>query len=97
MEGETATAIVNRWLVTDPKNAERLRTFYRTQGVEGLRSAAEAYITGTAGVSGIAETLLRWGVAHGPQLSTRDNVLKWICQQVDWGRVGSGLADGAVG
>ncbi len=96
MDDETASAIVTRWLATDPENAERLRTFYRTQGVEGLRSAAEAYITGTAGVSDIAETLLRWGVAHGPQVSSRDNVLAWICQQVDWERVGSGLVNGAT-
>ncbi len=97
MEGETATAIVTQWLATDPKNARRLRMSYETQGLAGLRSEAEQYITTSVGVSGIAETLLRWGIAHDPQVTTRGNVLEWACEQVDWETVGIGLADGAVG
>ncbi len=92
MDDETATTIVTQWLATDPANAKRLRVSYETQGVAGLRSEAGAYIITTVGVSGIAGTLLRWGIAHDPQPSSRGNVLEWACQQVDWENVGRGLS-----
>ncbi len=96
MESETATTLVAHWLGADRAQADRLRQFYDTQGLAGLRSAAEDTITSTAGVSGIAEMLLQWGRTNGPQMSTRDNVLVWACQQVDWQYIGDWLVRGVT-